>query len=61
MRYTIDGVENFADFGARSASDSEDDDEVVRCVDGLDDTGERGMCSFSSGELMYASVKGWFW
>lgn len=61
MRYTIDGPEASVCLGARSVSDSEDEAEFVRCVDGLDDTGESGICSFFFGEVTYANVNGWFW
>lgn len=57
----MDDTDDLVDLGARRASDSEDEVEFVRCVDGLEETGERGMFSFSSGELIYARVKGWFW
>lgn len=51
MRYTIDGPDVVARFGTSSASDSEDEAEFVRCVEGLDDTGESGICSFSFGDV----------
>lgn len=56
----MDGADAFVCFGARSASDSEDEAELARCVDGLDDTGESGICSDSLGVDTYASVNGWF-
>ncbi len=51
MRYTIDSLEGSVCLGARSASDSDDEADSVRCVDGLDETGESGIRSFSSGDV----------